>query len=67
MIVRGVLRHAPRRPSRLQYGVVCTWGLSQLQEQEAVQLAKLVAEEPLSLEEVEIDQVRAPARGGPCA
>ncbi|KIY92677.1 Sporulation protein RMD1 [Monoraphidium neglectum] len=38
------------------YGVVCTWGLSQLREQEVVQLAKKCAEEPLSMEEVEIDQ-----------
>lgn len=47
----------------LQYGVVCTWGLSQLREQEVVQLAKHCAEEPLSMEEVEIDQVRFRSHG----
>lgn len=36
---------------------MCTWGLSQLREQEVVQLAKRCADEPLSHEEVEIDQV----------
>ena len=45
-------------PYRKQYGVVCTWGLSQLREQEVIKLARRCAEEPLDAEEVEVDQAR---------
>eukprot|EP00877_Chromochloris_zofingiensis_P008596 jgi/Chrzof1/3990/Cz13g16090.t1 len=39
------------------YGVVCCWGLSQLQEQEIVQsIARKCEDEPLPAPEVEIDQ-----------
>lgn len=40
------------------YGVICTWGLSQLREAEVVKLARRCAVEPLSADEVEVDQVR---------
>lgn len=40
------------------YGVVCSWGLSQAGEHEVVQLAKACSEEPLPQADVEIDQFR---------